>query len=378
MSLVFALLVVTLLSGCPWMVNPFNSEEGEGAVVAQEGEGAAEGEVNLPLEGEGEQPGPEGVVEGTPEGEGVVPPEGEAESPGLEGIAEGTAEGEVVLPPEGEGEQLGLEGAVEGVVEGETVLPPEGEAELPGSEGAAEGTAEGEVVPPLEGEGEWPEPEGEVDGSLEEEGEAVAEGETPPTDALPLCEYWPLVTGNYWEGYLQTIIASRWRLQVDDMFTHNGCEVFAVSWVTVNGRTTRIQQEYWVFLEGWLYVTEDPADLDVLPAVGEGMQRFLPEWLIPGVSFVSEYLTNGEGVWTPSVDEADIAQALEQASIAPEARSVDEIVVLGYSVESEGEPFAAFFPWGRYYGPMTLSGMNSITQSHVLYSTECSGLREVE
>ena len=338
---VLFVLTVVLMSGCPRVGSLPEGEEEEGALVLQEGEGAVE-----------------------------------AESSGTEG--EG-AEGEIILPLEGEEGQPGPEGVVEEDGEDEVVLPPEDEGEWPGPEGAAEGTAEGEVVPPLEGEGEWPEPEGAVEGSLEEEGEALTEGEEPPPDALPLCEYWPLVTGNHWEGYhLQTIIASSWRLQVDDTFTHNGCEVFAVSWVTVNGRTTRIQQEYWVFLEGWLYVTEDPADLDVLPAVGEGMQRFLPEWLIPGVSFVSEYLTNGEDVWTPSVDEADIAQALEQASIAPEARSLDEIVVLGYSVESEGEPFAAFFPWGRYYGPMTLSGMNSITQSHVLYSTECSGLGEEE
>jgi hypothetical protein len=337
-GLLFVLTVV-LMSGCPRVASLPEGEEGEGALVLQEGDGAVE-----------------------------------AESSGTEGEE---VEGEIILPPEGEGEQPGPEGAAEGVGDDEVVLPPEGEAELPGPEGAAEGTAEVEGVLPFEGEGYLPEPEGAGEGSLEEEGEALTEGEEPSPDALPLCEYWPLVTGNYWVDYPMTIIASSRRFQVDNTFARNGCEVFAVSWVSVNGDITQIESEFWVFLDGWLYVTEDPADLEVLPSVGTGMRRFLPEWLIPGEPFVSEYWPVweiGEGVWTPTVDEAAIAEGLQLLGVAPGSQPVNDIVVLQYPVDLAGEVFNVPFALGRYYGPLALTGLGSIRQAKVLYSTECSGL----
>lgn len=96
---------------------------------------------------------------------------------------------------------------------------------------------------------------------------------------LAFCDFWPIALGNNWHYVGGT------RLRFTDQLLVNGFDVWEVTTDGFMGITGPLVG-YWVFVDGWLYGTSDPADLELLPDLGPGMQAQFPEWFTPGEPFV--------------------------------------------------------------------------------------------
>ena len=100
------------------------------------------------------------------------------------------------------------------------------------------------------------------------------------SEHVSFCDYWPLALGNSWDFVPDP--DGGLNMEATDQFEVNGFEVWELTIVrgTFTGPETVI--EYWVFADEWLYSTETPGDLDLLPEITGGLQATFPQWFTLG------------------------------------------------------------------------------------------------
>lgn len=105
---------------------------------------------------------------------------------------------------------------------------------------------------------------------LSGEGEGEGEGER-----VAYCDYWPLAEGNRWEYYEYDFGQTT---EITDQLEVNGFRVWEATSVSNGWGGPHTTVSYLVMLEGWLFATDNLADLDVLPDVTGDMTPRFPEW----------------------------------------------------------------------------------------------------
>jgi len=99
--------------------------------------------------------------------------------------------------------------------------------------------------------------------------------ETAAQTDITVCEYWPLTLGNEW-GFTSGMLSDGGtQLAITDEFDVNGSTVWQMrmTYGSVFDRTEKTL--YFFFRNGWLQMTEELEDLDVLPGTAGS---FVPIW----------------------------------------------------------------------------------------------------
>jgi len=133
-------------------------------------------------------------------------------------------------------------------------------------------------------------------------GEGEGEGEQ-----VAYCDYTPMAEGNRWESY-----GYDWgqTAEITDQFQVNGFRVWEQTSVSSGWGGPVTFVSYLVMLDGWLFGTDNLADLDVLPGVTGDMTPSFPEWftldvpnfipimgvdMIPRTGALSDFVDDLEG-----------------------------------------------------------------------------------
>ena len=174
------------------------------------------------------------------------------------------------------------------------------------------------------------------------------------------CDMWPLAVGNKWyegrNGFAGDDTLIR---EVEGQETHNGYTVWRILYTRRYPSGETFSYMYLIFVNGWVYLGSEEADLDALPQIGEGMHLYLPEVLQDGQTYTRE-----------------VASTPVPVTVVFRSADIVELVVESFLVERfiRGQgPAQIDFGYPNYLSVFMIVGTCS-----GLYETQISGLQWVE
>jgi hypothetical protein len=96
---------------------------------------------------------------------------------------------------------------------------------------------------------------------------------------------WPLAVGNKWVFERGDLVDDIHSIEIVSQEAYSGYTAWGILWseTTASGQTS--EYDYWVFVNGWLYVTRKEAALESLPQIGGGLFRLFPQVFRDGETF---------------------------------------------------------------------------------------------